>query len=167
MRYKLKDYQQVMIDNIMIAFKKKSQRPLFFIPFKSNGVALFHQEYGRTKRSKNKSIVVDHTMKTLPLLLILFSMSYCQELFHQRLKPWEKLGLTSTEYKLARDSSLSDETIKKLISTGIEIDVYLSKPWEKYHIKECQWFALVRSGLSDEDIELLTRHRKYRIRCRR
>lgn len=93
-------------------------------------------------------------------------MSSCQELFHQQLKPWEKLGLTSSEYKLARDSSLSEKLIKQIISTGIDIKTYLSKPWKKYNITACQWLSLKRSGLPDEDIELLTRHRKYRIRCK-
>lgn len=106
-------------------------------------------------------------MKTQILILTFLSVVSCQELFHQKLKPWEKLGLTSKEYKLARDSSISEDMIKRLVSTGIDIKTYVSKPWKKYHITECQWLSLKRSGLSDEDIELLTRHRKHRIRCKR
>lgn len=91
---------------------------------------------------------------TVCILLILVSPQvYSQD----DLPPWERLGLSLTEWKLIQDNNMPMSKVEHLLRCGIGIGEYFAKPWEKLGISESKWIALRRSGLSSYDIELEVR----------
>lgn len=65
---------------------------------------------------------------------------------------WEKLGLTSKEYKMARDNNMTDEDIGNVLSAGVSIKKHLLYPWKPLEITENEWYSYVRSGLDSVQI---------------
>jgi len=69
-------------------------------------------------------------------------------------KPWEKYGISQSEWKMIKDSNISIEKLEVILSSGIGINEYCQKPWEKLNINEKDWMDKRRSGMSSYDIEL-------------
>jgi hypothetical protein len=69
-------------------------------------------------------------------------------------KPWEKLGLSQTEWKMITDNNMSMSKVEQLLKVGISIGEYFQKPWEPLNMSEDQWIKKRRSGLTSYDIEL-------------
>ncbi|MBN1306409.1 MAG: hypothetical protein JXA18_00730 [Chitinispirillaceae bacterium] len=83
-------------------------------------------------------------------LLLLLSVS----LFSQDdSKPWERLGLSLTEWKLIQENELPMSKVEQLLKYGIGIGEYFSRPWERLGMSESKWIAKRRSGLTSYDIE--------------
>ncbi|MBN1579050.1 MAG: hypothetical protein JW913_20980 [Chitinispirillaceae bacterium] len=72
-------------------------------------------------------------------------------------KPWERLGLSLTEWKLIQENNLPMSKVERLLKDGIGIGEYFSKPWEQLGMSESKWIAKRRSGLTSYDIELQVR----------
>jgi hypothetical protein len=70
------------------------------------------------------------------------------------LKPWEKYGISRTEWKMTLDNKISEEKLKVILSSGVSITEYCQKPWKKLNIKEAEWMDKRRAGMSSYDIEL-------------
>lgn len=68
-------------------------------------------------------------------------------------KPWERLGLSLTEWKLITDSNMPMKKVESLLKDGIGISEYFRKPWEPLGMTEGQWIAKRRKGLTNYDIE--------------
>ena len=84
------------------------------------------------------------------LFLCLPFASFCQN----ELKPWEKYGLSQTEWKMIQDNTISLDKVQELLQTGVSIGEYIQKPWEKLFLSEGEWIEKRRSGLTTYDIEL-------------
>jgi hypothetical protein len=69
-------------------------------------------------------------------------------------KPWERLGLSQTEWKMIQDNNLNMNLVEKLLKYGVSIGEYLQKPWDKLGLTEDQWLEKRRIGLTSYDIEL-------------
>ena len=68
-------------------------------------------------------------------------------------KPWERLGLSLTEWKLITDNDMPMRKVESLLKDGIGISEFFRKPWEPLGMSEARWIALRRSGLTNYDIE--------------
>lgn len=84
------------------------------------------------------------------LVLVLFSVIFAQD----EIRPWEKLGLSQTEWKMIQENNMSMKKVESLLEDGIGIGEYLSKPWENYGITESEWIKKRRSGMTNYDIQL-------------
>jgi hypothetical protein len=69
-------------------------------------------------------------------------------------RPWEKYGLSQTEWKLIQENKLSKDKVRMLLSAGIAISEYCQRPWEKVALTESEWIEKRRAGLTSYDIEL-------------
>ena len=70
------------------------------------------------------------------------------------IKPWERLGLSLTEWKLIQENNIPVSKVEKLLKNGISISEYIDKPWERLEMKESKWTEKRRAGMSSYDIEL-------------
>jgi hypothetical protein len=70
------------------------------------------------------------------------------------LKPWEKYGLSQTEWKMIQDNKISLDKVQELLQTGISIGEYVQEPWKKVSMTEGDWIEKRRSGFTTYDIEL-------------
>jgi hypothetical protein len=68
-------------------------------------------------------------------------------------KPWERLGLSLTEWKLITDSNMPMSKVESLLKDGIGISEYFEKPWEALEMTEAKWIAKRRKGLTNYEIE--------------
>jgi len=68
-------------------------------------------------------------------------------------KPWERLGLSLTEWKLIQDNRMPMEKVEELLKAGIGISEYFQNPWKKLGMTEPKWIAKRRMGLTNDDIE--------------
>jgi hypothetical protein len=94
-------------------------------------------------------------LKKITLAVLILLSSYASMCFAQEIdKPWERLGLSQTEWKMILDNNLSMSKVEQLLKCGIGIGEYFRKPWEKVHLSEEKWIKKRRSGLTDYDIEL-------------
>ena len=73
------------------------------------------------------------------------------------LKPWEKYGLSQSEWKMVKENGVSMDKIPLLLSAGISIGEYIKKPWKELGLTEGEWIEKRRSGLTAYDIELETK----------
>ena len=69
-------------------------------------------------------------------------------------KPWERLGLSQTEWKLIQENNIPVSKVEKLLKDGISIGEYIEKPWEGLEMKESKWAQKRRAGMTSYDIEL-------------
>jgi len=88
--------------------------------------------------------------KTLLLLFVLCGILIAQE----ENKPWERLGLSLTEWRLIKDNDIKMSKVEELLKVGISIGEYLQKPWEPLNLSEDKWIKKRRLGLTSYDIEL-------------
>jgi hypothetical protein len=72
-------------------------------------------------------------------------------------KPWERLGLSLTEWKLIQDNKMPMSKLESLLKDGIGISEYFTKPWEPLGMTEAKWIAKRRTGLTSYDIEQQSR----------
>lgn len=95
------------------------------------------------------------TQKNYPiyLLLVLVVTFPLGALAQDDSRPWERLGLSLTEWKLIQDNGMPMDMVEKLLKDGIGISEYFSKPWEACNISESEWIEKRRSGLTNYDIE--------------
>ena len=91
------------------------------------------------------------TTLLFPAFIVVFisGVLFAQE----ELKPWERLGLSLTEWKLITDSKMPMSKVESLLKDGIGISEYFRKPWEPIGLTESKWIAKRRSGLTNYDIE--------------
>ncbi len=76
-------------------------------------------------------------------------------------KPWERLGLSQTEWKLINDNNIPISKVNQLLMDGVSIHEYLDKPWVGLEMTEDKWMNKRRSGMTSYDIELECReHRR-------
>jgi hypothetical protein len=73
------------------------------------------------------------------------------------IKPWEKYGISQSEWKMTKDNNVSEDKLRVILSSGISITEYCQKPWKKLGIKETEWMEKRRAGMSSYDIELDTK----------
>jgi hypothetical protein len=86
-------------------------------------------------------------------LLICLSLAFAS--FGQdNLKPWEKYGLSQSEWKVIQDNKISFDKVKVLLSAGISVVEYSKKPWKGLGLTEGEWIEKRRAGLTAYDIEL-------------
>ena len=69
-------------------------------------------------------------------------------------RPWEKYGLSQSEWKLIQDNHISKDKLQTLLSAGISIGEYSTKPWKRLGLSEGEWIEKRRAGLTTYDIEL-------------
>lgn len=69
-------------------------------------------------------------------------------------RPWERLGLSITEWNMIQDNNLPMEKVEELLKAGIGIGEYFDQPWITINLTEEQWIAKRRSGMTSYDIEL-------------
>jgi hypothetical protein len=78
----------------------------------------------------------------------------CLPLFAQDdSRPWERLGLSLTEWKLIQDNNMPMSKVEDLLKDGIGISEYFKSPWKTLGMTEEQWITKRRSGLTSYDIE--------------
>ena len=70
------------------------------------------------------------------------------------LKPWEKLGISQTEWKMIGDNHISEKKVNEILAAGIGVGEYVGKPWKSLGLTEREWINKRRSGLTSYDIEL-------------
>lgn len=90
--------------------------------------------------------ILKHTML---IIVILLSLSFSQD----PNKPWERLGLSQTEWKMIQDNHLPESKVEQLLKDGIGIAEYLQRPWVELNMSEVEWIKKRRSGMSNSDIE--------------
>lgn len=94
------------------------------------------------------------SMKTPITLTAVFLLLLQLPLFSQDdPRPWERLGLSLTEWKLITDNNMPMSKVESLLKDGIGISEYFEKPWEPLGMTEAKWIAKRRSGLTNYDIE--------------
>lgn len=72
--------------------------------------------------------------------------------------PWEKLGISKTEWLLIQDNKIPMSKVGELLTSGIGIGEYVDRPWLKLNMSESKWISKRRSGLTQEEIERKVRH---------
>jgi hypothetical protein len=80
------------------------------------------------------------------------------------LKPWEKLGISQTEWRMINDNHISEDKVREILTSGIGIGEYIAKPWQSLGLTESNWIDKRRSGLTSYDIELESKpiHRNWK-----
>jgi hypothetical protein len=92
---------------------------------------------------------------TLIIMSVLFWMTFANASFGQEdLKPWEKYGLSQSEWKMVQDNKISVNKMQELLSAGISVGEYVKKPWKELGLSERDWVEKRRAGLTSYDIEL-------------
>ncbi len=85
-------------------------------------------------------------------VIILLFNSFCGAQDESR--PWERLGLSQTEWRLINENNISMSKLEQLLNAGISVGEYIQKPWEPLGMNEEKWIKKRRSGLTSYDIEL-------------
>ena len=86
--------------------------------------------------------------------ILLFILSVHPLQAQDDLRPWERLGLSLTEWDLITTNNLPMKKVEELLKAGIGIGEYFESPWIPLNLTEEQWIAKRRSGLTSYDIEL-------------
>ena len=76
------------------------------------------------------------------------TVAFCQD----DPKPWEKYGLSQTEWRTIADSSISMNKVEELLRSGISVTEYAGKPWKGLNMNENAWIQKRRLGESQYDI---------------
>lgn len=85
------------------------------------------------------------------LFLFIFSSFICYG--QQEMQPWERLGLSKTEWKMIEDNHMPMSKVEDLLKDGIGISEYFKEPWIDLNLSEQRWIEKRRSGMSNYDIE--------------
>ena len=90
-------------------------------------------------------------------ICILAFLTHAQQ---DEITPWEKLGISKTEWLLIQDNKIPMSKVAELLTSGIGIGEYVDKPWLRLNMSEDKWISKRRSGLTQEEIESKVRHHK-------
>ena len=94
-------------------------------------------------------------MKTLLItLMLLVSSALSQDTLLEDLKPWEKLGISSKEYHECQLREFPEDSIKLILSYGINPIQFFKKPWVSINITLIEWMGYRKAGLTDQEIYL-------------
>lgn len=98
-----------------------------------------------------KKVIRGKEMKNLIFLfLVCIGICYGQE----QIEPWERLGLSKTEWIMIEENKMSMSQVEYLLKSGIGISEYFKKPWIELNMTEQKWIEKKRSGMSSYDIEI-------------
>jgi hypothetical protein len=84
------------------------------------------------------------------LFFVCVAICYSQE----QIEPWERLGLSKTEWIMIEENHMSMSQVEDLLKAGISISEYFKKPWIELNMTEQRWVEKKRSGMSSYDIEI-------------
>lgn len=90
------------------------------------------------------------TKLTLFICCLFSGLIFAQD----ELNPWEKLGLSKTEWRLINENNIKMSKVEELLKAGISIGEYIQKPWLPLNLSESSWINKRRSGMTSYDIEL-------------
>lgn len=88
--------------------------------------------------------------KSLILIILASFFAFGQD----EMKPWERLGLSKTEWMMIEDNKMPMSQVEFLLKSGIGISEYFKKPWVDLGLTEQKWIEKKRSGMSNYDIEI-------------
>lgn len=101
--------------------------------------------------------------KTFYISTVVFLLCVCSAVAQRPDIPvWEAHGVTSSEWKTAIDSGITEQKLSDLLSVGITVREYLSKPWNKFDIGEREWLKYIGRGLNDIEIAEKVQNRRNR-----
>lgn len=89
-------------------------------------------------------------MRNLTFLFMCIAVCYGQE----QIDPWERLGLSKTEWIMIEENHMPMRQVEYLLKSGIGISEYFKKPWVELNMTEQKWIDKKRSGMSSYDIEI-------------
>ena len=119
------------------------ERSVLFLTLRCKALLFTFKE--RRAFVKNNIVIAD-----LLICLCFALASFSQD----NIKPWEKYGLSQSEWKIIQDNKISLDKVPVLLSAGISIGEYSKKPWKKLWLTEGEWIEKRRAGLTAYDIEL-------------
>jgi hypothetical protein len=85
------------------------------------------------------------------IFFLIFSVIYVYS--QNEITPWEKLGISKTEWIMIQDNNISMNKVAELLGAGIGIGEYIEKPWIGLNMTESKWISKRRSGLTNEEIK--------------
>ena len=85
------------------------------------------------------------------LFLFLCSIAVCYG--QEQIEPWERLGLSKTEWMMIEENRMPMKQVEYLLKSGIGISEYFKKPWVELNMTEQKWIEKKRSGMSSYAIE--------------
>ncbi|MCX7727624.1 MAG: hypothetical protein N2053_12340 [Chitinispirillaceae bacterium] len=97
--------------------------------------------------------------KSLIVIGVIFACVFAKD----EIEPWERLGLSITEWKLIQENKMPMSKVEQLLKDGIGISEYFRKPWDSLGIKEEKWIEMRRAGHSNEEIKILLQKHKMEI----
>jgi hypothetical protein len=74
------------------------------------------------------------------------------------ISPWEKLGLSKTEWMMIQENKIPMSKVAELLKAGIGIGEYVNKTWIDLGLSEEKWLNKRRSGLTNEEIRGKVKH---------
>jgi hypothetical protein len=102
-------------------------------------------------------------MKRISVVLVLLCAAFPSS-GQSEIRPWEKYGLSQSEWKLVQENDISLDKVRTLLSAGIAIGEYCRQPWKRAGLTEGEWIEKRRAGLTAYDIELEARaNRRFRV----
>jgi hypothetical protein len=69
------------------------------------------------------------------------------------ISPWEKLGISKTEWIMIQDNNIPMNKVAELLGAGIGIGEYVEKPWIGLNMNESKWISKRRLGLTNDEIK--------------
>lgn len=88
--------------------------------------------------------------KLIFLFFACIAVCYGQE----QIDPWERLGLSKTEWIMIEENHMPINKVEDLLKAGIGISEYFKNPWVELNMTEQKWIEKKRSGMSSYDIEI-------------
>lgn len=88
--------------------------------------------------------------KLIFLFFACIAVCYGQE----QIDPWERLGLSKTEWIMIEENHMPMNKVEDLLKAGIGISEYFKNPWVELNMTEQKWIEKKRSGMSSYDIEI-------------
>lgn len=88
--------------------------------------------------------------KLIFLFFVCIAVCYGQE----QIDPWERLGLSKTEWIMIEENHMPMNKVEDLLKAGIGISEYFKNPWVELNMTEQKWIEKKRSGMSSYDIEI-------------
>jgi hypothetical protein len=120
----------------------------------SRQLIFYVHRYSSAVSPQNRGSAFMISGKSVAIAVLFCFCAVFISLAQQDPKPWEKYGLSQTEWKMIQDDKIPIAKVQELLSAGISISEYIEKPWVKYHFFEKSYIEKRRSGLSAYDIEL-------------
>lgn len=86
------------------------------------------------------------------VMFLFFIIINCLAYSQEEISPWEKLGLSKTEWIMIQENEIPPGKVEDLLKAGIGIGEYVKKPWMNLGMSEEKWINKRRSGLTNDDI---------------